>query len=191
MNIVNQLLKLMGSELKIESEYEKGSEFSFDLVQKIVDEKPLGDFRGNLEKIKEAKAGLKYTAPDARVLIVDDNKMNRMVFKGLIKQTKIQVDEAENGLECLGILEKQSYDLIFLDHMMPEMDGVETLAAIKEKQLCDGVPIVMLTANAIVGDKEKYLSLGFDDFLSKPIVPEILDEMITKYISDELIKYEG
>jgi len=191
MNIVNQLLKLMGSELKIESEYEKGSEFSFDLVQKIVDEKPLGDFRGNLEKIKEAKVSLKYTAPDARVLIVDDNKMNRMVFKGLIKQTKIQVDEAENGLECLGILEKQSYDLIFLDHMMPEMDGVDTLAAIKEKQLCDGVPIVMLTANAIVGDKEKYLSLGFDDFLSKPIVPEILDEMITKYISDELIKYEG
>ena len=191
MNIVNQLLKLMGSELKIESEYEKGSEFSFDLVQKIVDEKPLGDFRGNLEKIKESKASLKYTAPDARILIVDDNKMNRMVFKGLIKQTKIQVDEAENGLECLGILEKQSYDLIFLDHMMPEMDGVDTLAAIKEKQLCDGVPIVMLTANAIVGDKEKYLSLGFDDFLSKPIVPEILDEMITKYISDELIKYEG
>ncbi len=191
MNIVNQLLKLMGSELKIESEYEKGSEFSFDLVQKIVDEKPLGDFRGSLEKLEGAKSNATFTAPLANVLIVDDNKMNRMVFKGLIKKTKIQIEEAENGLECLEILKDKSFDVIFLDHMMPEMDGVETLENIREKKLCENVPIIMLTANAIVGDKEKYLSMGFDDFLSKPIIPEVLDGMLVKYLpKDKIINEE-
>lgn len=191
MNIVNQLLKLMGSELKIESEYEKGSEFSFDLVQKIVDEKPLGDFRGSLEKLEGAKNNVTFTAPLANVLIVDDNKMNRMVFKGLVKKTKIQIEEAENGMECLEILKDKSFDVIFLDHMMPEMDGVETLENIREKKLCENVPIIMLTANAIVGDKEKYLSMGFDDFLSKPIIPEVLDGMLVKYLpKDKIINEE-
>lgn len=191
MNIVNQLLKLMGSELKIESEYEKGSEFSFDLVQKIVDEKPLGDFRGSLEKLEGEKSNVTFTAPLANVLIVDDNKMNRMVFKGLVKKTKIQIEEAENGLECLEILKDKSFDVIFLDHMMPEMDGVETLENIREKKLCENVPIIMLTANAIVGDKEKYLSMGFDDFLSKPIIPEVLDGMLVKYLpKDKIINEE-
>lgn len=183
MNIVQQLLKLMGSELKIESEYEKGSEFSFELVQKVTDHKELGSFR---EKLVNASAQKqfrsRFTAPDARILVVDDNIMNLKVFKGLLKETSIQITEAGSGRECLELLKKQSFDMVFLDHMMPDMDGVETFEEIKKRELCRGVPVIMLTANAIVGDKERYLEMGFDDFLSKPIVPGKLDEMIISFI---------
>ena len=131
-----------------------------------------------------------YQAPEAKVLIVDDYKINIKVFKGLLKQTKIQVCEATSGRECLELLEKQSFDLIFLDHMMPEMDGMETFQQMRSRKLCEGVPVIMLTANAIVGDKEKYLQEGFNDFLTKPIIVEQLDEMIMKYLPEKIIVKE-
>lgn len=189
MNIVQQLLRLMGSELQIQSEYEKGSEFSFDIVQNIVNKEPLGDFRKRLLQASEKnnyRTG--YTAPKARILVVDDNKINLNVFKGLLKQTQIQVYEADSGRACLNILKQQAFDLIFLDHMMPEMDGIETLHAIRQEKLCKGIPIIMLTANAIIGEKEKYLSEGFDDFLAKPIIPDKLDKMILSYLPNELLE---
>ncbi|MDD6573055.1 MAG: response regulator [Thermoflexaceae bacterium] len=188
MNIVRQFLKLMGSELQIQSEYEKGSEFSFDIVQKIVNEKPLGDFRDRFSvTLDEDRYQPGYLAPEAKILIVDDYQMNRKVFKGLLKPTQIQVYEAESGRECLNMLKVQSIDLVFLDHIMQEMDGIETLHVIKENKLCENVPIIMLTANAIVGDREKYLNEGFDDFLSKPIIPEKLDKMILHYLPGKCI----
>ena len=188
MKITQQFLKLMGSELKIESEYEKGSEFSFDLEQKIVNAAPLGDFRGKLLKTKDTKKRrLEFTAPDARVLVVDDNKMNRKVFCGILTNTQMQITEAESGRQCLELLENQKFDLVFLDHMMPDMDGIETLHLMKERGLCNGVPVIMLTANAIVGDREMYLGEGFDDFLSKPIVPDKLDVMLVRYLPKKLV----
>ncbi len=190
MNIAQQLLKLMGSELHIESEYNKGSEFSFALEQEIADSDALGDFRGLLAQVsREEVYRTAYVAPEARILAVDDNKMNLKVFKGLLKQTQMQIYEAEGGKECLDILKEQSFDLIFLDHMMPEMDGIETLHAMKEQHLCDDVPVIMLTANAILGDEEKYISEGFDDFLTKPILPGKLDKMILKHLPEELVHY--
>lgn len=183
MNIVQQLLKLMGSELQIQSEYEKGSEFSFDLAQGIVDAGPLGDFRTGLPAESGDKGHRKgFTAPGARILVVDDSRMNLKVFRNLLKETQMQIWEAESGMECLELLRKQSFDLIFLDHMMPGMDGIETFHVMREEGLCEGVPVIMLTANAIVGDRERYLGEGFDDFLSKPIVPDVLDEMILHYL---------
>ncbi len=128
-----------------------------------------------------------YTAPNAKVLVVDDNKMNRAVFKGLLIQTQMQIYEAESGKECLDKMKEQSFDLIFLDHMMPDMDGIKTLHEIKRQKLCEGVPVIILTANIIAEDKEKYLSEGFDDFLTKPVIPDKLDKMILKYLPESLI----
>nr|MBP3599431.1 response regulator [Eubacterium sp.] len=189
MTITVQLLRLMGSELEVKSEYGEGSEFSFELVQKIVNEEPLGDFSKRvLQEAADYKYEVAYTAPDAKVLVVDDNAINRRVFRNLLKETKIQVFEAEGGSVSLEMMREQNFDLIFLDHMMPEMDGIETLHAMREQSLCEGVPVIMLTANAIAGAKENYLNEGFDDFLSKPIVPEKLDQMILDYMPEALIQ---
>lgn len=188
MNITRQLLMLMGSELKIESEYGKGSEFSFDIVQKIVSKEPLGDFRERLSKIVDNdnyKTG--FVAPEARILVVDDNEMNLKVFKSLLKHTEINICEANSGRKSLQILEEQKFDIIFMDHMMPGMDGIETMHIIRKEKLCEGVPIIMLTANAIVGDKERYLKEGFDDFLSKPILLDKLEKMILKYLPEKYV----
>ena len=188
MNIVQQFLKLMGSELKIVSEYGKGSEFSFEIAQKVVDAAAIGDFKEkNSYSAKESEQTKAFTAPDAKILLVDDNKMNIKVLKALLKQHKVQTDDAISGKECLALAEQKEYDLIFIDHMMPEMDGIETLHIMKEKKLCENTPVIMLTANAIVGDRERYLAEGFDDFISKPVIPQALNEMLLKYLPEEKI----
>ncbi len=188
LHIAQQLLVLMGTELKVESEYEKGSEFSFEIVQKVVNAQPLGDFKERILRVaSEYNYHTSYIAPNSKVLVVDDNEMNRKVFKSLLKQTQIQVYEAASGSEMLSILKEHSFHLIFLDHMMPEMDGIETLHAMREKKLAMNTPVLMLTANAVKGAKEQYLSEGFDDFLTKPIMPDKLDKMILKYLPKELV----
>lgn len=191
MNIANQLLRLMGSELQIQSEYEKGSEFSFDIEQKIVNYEALGDFKKSFAKDAEKKKrGISILLPNVRVLSVDDNAMNLKVFKGLLKQTQMQITEAMSGQACLDILKEQSFDIIFLDHMMPGMDGVETLHAMKENHLCDNVPVIMLTANAIIGERERFLAEGFDGFLSKPIAPDKLEQIFLDYLPKALLEPE-
>ena len=188
MNIAQQFLKLMGSELRIDSEYNVGSEFSFEVVQRVVNEEPLGDFRDRIHQAAERNNyRANYVAPKARILAVDDNRMNLKVFRSLLKQTQIQIFEASSGQECLSMLEKEKYDLIFMDHMMPEMDGIETFHIIRERKLCEGIPIIMLTANAILSDKEKYLQEGFDDFLAKPILPDKLDNIVLRYLPKEML----
>jgi len=192
MTITVQLLRLMGSELKVESEYGMGSEFSFEIVQRIVDSEPLGDFNERvLQEAAEYNYEAAYTAPDAKVLLVDDNAINRSVFRNLLKETDMQMFEAESGLAALEMMRQHRFDIIFLDHMMPEMDGIETLHAMKEQGLCEDVPVIMLTANAIAGARESYLNEGFDDFLSKPIIPEKLDQMILDYVPEHLIQSQG
>ena len=187
MKITQQFLKLMGSELKIQSEYEKGSVFSFDLEQKVVNAAPLGDFRGKLLKTEnKKKKRLEFTAPDAKILVVDDNKMNLKVFNGILTQTELQITEAQSGKQCLELLKNQSFDMVFLDHMMPGMDGIETFHLMQAQKLCEDTPVIMLTANALVGDREMYLEKGFTDFLSKPIIPDKLDLMLIKYLPKRL-----
>ncbi|MBO5176516.1 MAG: response regulator [Lachnospiraceae bacterium] len=190
LTIARQFLTLMGSKLVITSEYEKGSEFSFELMQPVIDEMPFGNFQERLERSARQQKKIEFLAPEAKILVVDDNKMNLKVFCGLLKHTKMKIFEAESGRSCLELLEKQKVDLIFLDHMMPEMDGIETLHVMKERRLCEKIPVIMFTANAIIGDKEKYLQEGFRDFLSKPVLSEKLEEILYKYLPQELFVKE-
>ena len=191
MSITTKLLELMGSRIQVDSEYGKGSDFHFELEQRIIDPKPIGDFHENIRQLaKDYHYSAVFTAPNAKVLVVDDNEINRKVFIGLLKQTKIQVMEAASGKSCLEQVRQQHFDLIFLDHMMPEMDGIETLAHMKEipeeENLCRKTPVIILTANAITGAREEYLKMGFDEYLSKPIVPEKLERMIQDLLPKEL-----
>lgn len=194
MNITIQLLKLLGSRLQVESTYGKGSKFSFELEQEIIDSTPIGDFQSRVHQITENyNYSTKFCAPDAKILVVDDNAVNRKVLRNLLKETQIQVADAGGGAECMELVQKEHFDLIFLDHMMPEMDGVETLHRMKELSAypCMDTPVVVLTANAVSGAKEKYLAEGFDDFLSKPIVPEKLENMIKDMLPGELLQEDA
>ncbi len=188
-NIAQQFLKLMGSELNIKSEYEKGSEFYFDIEQRITEKQSLEEYRQKcVNESSTSSDKIMFCAPQAKVLVVDDVEMNRCVFKSLLKPTHMQIFEAESGEACLQMLRKQSFDIVFLDHMMPEMDGIETKHRINEEKYCQNTPIVMLTANASLTDKEIYIREGFDDFLSKPILMNQLEQMLLKWLPQDLIQ---
>lgn len=190
-NIVTNLLDLMGSKLSVKSEYGKGSVFAFSLRQKILDHTCVGDIEAwKRIRMPQQPYHQLFAAPRAKVLIVDDQEMNRKVFVHLLQQTKMQITEASSGKEALKLVEKTRFDLIFLDHMMPQMDGIETLKRMKCLELTwlNKVPIIMLTANAIAGAKAQYLMEGFDDYLSKPIVFKELEQMIYRYLPKELIE---
>ena len=189
-NICVQLLEMMRSSLKVESEYGKGSTFSFVLEQKVEGEECVGEFDMQKKREQELKKyQAVFTAPNACILVVDDNGVNRKVFKNLLKQTKVQVDEADNGENCLKMVVKKHYDIIFMDHMMPGMDGVETFHAMKTLpgNLCEDTPVIILTANAVIGAKENYLKEGFDAFLSKPVEPDKLERIIFDMLPRELL----
>lgn len=191
MSITTQLLEMMGSHLKVESEYQKGSVFSFTLQQSIVKKEPIGDLE---KRLSQQAAGYQYkvlfTAPDAKILIVDDNAVNRRVLVQLLKATKIQIDEASGGKECLEKVKKNAYDLIFMDHMMPEMDGIETLHIMKKwkEYPSKNTPVVALTANAVSGARETYLKEGFCDFLSKPVKTDKMEKMIKDLLPKEKLQ---
>ena len=190
MSITTQLLELMGTNLQVDSIYGKGSDFYFTLEQKIVSAEPIGNLEERIRRqAKEYSYQTLLTAPDAHLLVVDDNAMNRRVFKNLLKETLVQIDEAGSGMECLSLTRKNHYDLIFLDHMMPDMDGIETLHRLMADTecLCRNVPVIALTANAVTGAKEMYLSEGFHSFLSKPISPDKLEQMLLDLLPAEKI----
>lgn len=191
MSITIQLLALLGSRLRVESIYGKGSKFYFELDQKVVDSTPVGEFADRVRKAAETyRYEAKFCAPQAKVLVVDDNAVNRKVLRGLLKETRVHVTDAPGGAECLELVQKSRFDLIFLDHMMPGMDGIETLHRIKAMDVCpcQDTPVVALTANAVSGAKEMYLSEGFDDFLSKPVDPEKLERMLRDKLPERLIQ---
>ncbi|MCH5289476.1 MAG: response regulator [Treponema sp.] len=190
MNIVQQLLSMMGSSLVVKSEYGKGSDFSFTVEQKVLDWEPVGDMTRLYHAAAEAAYRESFTAPDARILVADDTPLNLKVVQGLLKQTRIQIDTAESGRALLGLARQNRYDAIFIDHRMPDMDGVETLHALQG--LADsknaGVPCIALTANAISGAREYYLSEGFTDYLSKPIDSAKLEKMLRTYLPADKVR---
>ena len=192
MTITKNLLDMMGSYLQVESTYGVGSTFFFDLRQKVGKWEPLGDYRTSVNVLlkEHKKYKEKFTAPDANVLVVDDNSMNLTVFKSLLKRTKIKIDTADSGDEALQMTKSKMYDMIFLDHMMPGKDGIETLHEIKEQAegLNDCTVSVCLTANAVSGAREQYIAAGFDNYLTKPIHPSKLEDMLMAYLpGDKLI----
>ncbi len=183
MSIVTRLLHMMDSKLHVESAYRQGSEFSFELLQKIVDEKPIGNYENQNTHKGIAHETSEFTAPNARVLVVDDNNLNLKVAKGLLKIYGIVPELATSGMETIMKMRTNTYDIVFLDHMMPKMDGIETIKKLKEEDLIPKeTAMIALTANAIAGAKETYLSAGFDDYLSKPIDTKELCGKLMKYL---------
>ena len=192
MAIVTRLLNMMGSKLDVRSEYGKGSEFAFVVEQDIVDASPMGDFRLKAKEAFEKRDNeTLLCAPDAKVLAVDDNEMNLKVIKNLLKLNSIVPDMVDSGEKALKKLEENVYNIILLDHMMPRMDGIETLQNAREKNLIPKeTTVIALTANAVVGARESYIEAGFDDYLSKPVEIKALEHILTKYLPKEMIKYE-
>ena len=192
MSIVTKLLAMMGSQLQVESEYGKGSDFAFELEQKVVDWTPVGD----IEEVYHASIARmsayteKLHAPRARLLFVDDTLMNLEVIKGLLKKTGIQIDTALSGMEALNLVRENEYDILFLDHRMPEMDGIQTLHAMQNMQdnRSAGKPCIALTANVLSGVKKMYLDEGFDDYLSKPVNPDKLEDLIRFYLPPDYLE---
>ncbi|MCQ2522294.1 MAG: response regulator [Lachnospiraceae bacterium] len=189
MSITTNLLALMNSELEVDSVYGEGSTFRFTLVQKIVNEAPIGDLKKRIKESKEKYTYKeKFIAPQAKVLVVDDNDINRQVFKGLLRPLQLQIEEADGGAKALALTENTKYDLIFLDHMMPEMDGIETLQRMRQQEEGKNQEtyVVALTANAIGGAKEMYLEAGFQNYLSKPIDAAKLEDLLDEVLPAEL-----
>lgn len=188
MSIVVNLLKLMNSELDVESEYGVGTKFSFVIEQKIVSNNPIGNIHSESQQIYDKVEEKHIKAPDARILIVDDSQMNLKVATKLLKINEINADTASSGEMAIELLKEKKYDIVFLDHMMPDMDGIETFEKIRKEQLVGTeTKIIILTANAINGAKEQYIKIGFDDYLSKPIEVELLEAKLKKYLPKSVI----
>ena len=187
MSIVTRLLDMMGSRLEVESVYGKGSTFSFTVTQKIADETPIGDYAHRLELSRSSAAREQLWAEGARILVVDDNEMNLKVAENLLQLFGVVPDLVDSGFKAVEQMRREHYNIVFLDHMMPKMDGVETLRLLKKEQLVPAdTKIIVLTANAVVGAKEQYLNAGFDDYLSKPIDVGKLEELLKRHLPQEL-----
>ena len=188
MTITKQLLSLMDSTLEVESVYGEGSKFTFAIEQPVVKWEPIGSFDGRYENaISRDSYEELFHAPEARILVVDDTEMNITVMQGLLKRTGIIIDTALSGHEALVLSEKNKYDVLFIDHMMPDMDGIETLNRIRETGLNIETPSVALTANAVSGAREMYLDAGFNDYLSKPVEGAKLERMLLNLLPEKKI----
>ena len=189
LSIIKSLLSLMDSSLTVESVYGKGSCFSFTINQRIADETPIGDYKKRLKESYENRSEQKIIkAPGAKLLVVDDNDMNLKVCANLLKLFDIKPDLVTSGAETIEKMREDTYDIVLLDHMMPKMDGIETLKRLKDENLIPSETIVIaLTANAVVGAREMYLEAGFDDYLSKPIAVKELGEILVRYLPEDII----
>ena len=195
LSITQSLLDMMGSKLEVESTYGEGSVFSFALRQQVTDWTEIGDYESSYRKGLQEKPKYKekFIAPEAEVLVVDDTHMNLKVFQSLLKKTQVKIDTCDSGNKAIAAACSKVYDIIFLDHMMPEKDGIETLKELQEKpeNLNKNTPVICLTANAISGSREKYLRAGFDDYLSKPIDSAKLEDMLQHYLPKKKVLDPG
>lgn len=193
LNITKQLLEIMGGEVKVYSEYGKGSVFTVIIPQTVhcgVEQK-LGALNFNKPAApKRKKVG--YSAPSAKVLVVDDSKTNLIVVKALLRDTLVNITTATSGPAALECVQKEAFDVVFLDHRMPDMDGVETLHRMNAmNHMSKSAPVIMLTANAVSDAREYYIGEGFTDFISKPISEESISTMLVKYLPEEKIVREN
>lgn len=191
--ITKQLVDLMDGEITVDSIYTKGTIFTVMIKQKIVNWLPVGAVEFQEGGTKEGEFyQSSFEAPEARILVVDDNKLNSLVAMKLLSYTRMQVDVANSGMECLELTKKKFYHVILLDNMMPGMDGKETLDAlrIQENGLCRDAAVIALTANAMSGAAQMYREQGFDGYVEKPIQGRKLEKEIVKFLPQEIIEYE-
>ena len=186
LNITKQLVDLMDGKLFVTSQYGKGSCFTVEIPQEVVDNTPVGEIERKDVTRQEKNTKKRTFSTSSRLLAVDDNEMNLKVIKGCLKNTGVQLDLAGSGEECLRFTREKQYNLIIMDHMMPEMDGVETLHLLRAE---DGNPnkdtdVIVLTANAIAGAKDEYLKEGFVEYLTKPILMDKLLEALGRYLPE-------
>lgn len=188
--ISKKLAELMNGTILVDSEYGKGSIFTLRIPQKVSGSGVIGVFDPSKINSSDKKYSESFHAPDARILVVDDVKMNVEVMKGLIKKTLIRSDAAYSGEECLSLAAKEKYDVIFMDHIMPQMDGVETLKRLKAdaKSPNKDTPVIALTANVIAGARESYMSMGFSDYLSKPVKGSDLEDMLKRFLPAQKVQ---
>lgn len=191
LNIVYNLLKLMKSKIEVQSEYGIGSKFYFLLDQKIVNNRPIGEyldsFNSQINRKNNYKVG--FIAPEARILVVDDNEMNLLVASKLLKDTQMKIDIVSSGFGCLAKINEKKYNLILMDIKMPELDGVETLRRIRGGNSINvDTPVIALTADVVAGVKEKYLKEGFIDYIAKPIDAKKFESKVGSYIPKRLCR---
>lgn len=190
--ITHNLIELMGGNIEVESEYGKGSIFTVNIPQKIVSGSILGDLQTRLKDNAPGNRPYKesFRAPDATILIVDDTRINLTVAVNLLKNTKMKIDTATSGEEAVNMASKTRYDVIFMDQRMPGMNGTEAFHKIRETEngASKDVPVICLTADAVIGAKERYLSEGFSDYLTKPIDNFALENMLMKYLPEEKVE---
>ncbi|MCR4788647.1 MAG: DegV family EDD domain-containing protein [Lachnospiraceae bacterium] len=191
LSIVKQLTDLLGGQITVNSVYTKGSTFEVTIEQDIAVDQALGDYDPNRFHLPDDKKRYhqSFEAPDAEVLIVDDNNANLMVAVKLLRETKVRTDTALSGKECLKLTLQKHYNAILMDHMMPEMDGIECLHAIREQSggLCKDTPVIALTANAGSENKALYRKEGFDGYLLKPVEAEMLEETLRAVLPSDLV----
>ena len=189
MSITKTLLELMNSQLVVESVYGEGSTFSFTILQPVKSVEKIGNFEERLANTDVTTMDIEaFHAPEAKILVVDDVEMNLLVATSLLKRLETNITTAVSGKEAIAFAKETAFDIIFLDSMMPEMSGEETLRIIRrECELNKETPIIVLTANAIKGAREEYLMAGFDNYLSKPIDGSKLEAMVQNYLPDDKI----
>ncbi len=194
LSITKQLVALMDGRISLESEYGMGSKFSVEIPQPIVDEAPMGVFAETFAAPGQTSSAYKesFRAAGAEILVVDDVDMNLEVMKGLLKRTNVRITTATNGIDCIDLAKQNKYDIIFMDHLMPDMDGIETFKRLKNVKNCinANTPVIVLTANAVAGAKEEYLKEGFADYLSKPVQGATLEEMVHRFLPKDKIDWE-
>ncbi|MGN1137192.1 MAG: cache domain-containing protein [Oscillospiraceae bacterium] len=189
--IVQRLLEMMGSKLNVSSVYGSGSTFSFEVEQRVVNAEPIGDFEKRFKTAtQQTPDTVVRIAPNAKVLVVDDNATNLLVAKSLLKRTKVRLETAPSGAKCIELLRSNEYHIVFLDHMMPELDGIETLKIIKKDGLAADTCFIALTANAIHGARQSYIEAGFDDYLSKPFTGADIEKCLFEHLPQSLCEYE-
>lgn len=181
--ITKKLLDMMGGKIRFESVYQKGTTFIVELEQDIVDKAKITNFTEH--KAKKKTVDEYFDGSSYEILLVDDNLLNLKVAEKLLKPYKFKITSIKSGLECLNYTKNKKYDLILLDHMMPEMDGIQTLYNLRKRASGFDTPVVVLTANAIEGSKEMYLREGFCDYLSKPINQVELDRILREQLKIE------
>ena len=183
--ITKQLVELMDGNIGVYSTIGKGSLFYVEIPQEIAALGELGDININ-KRTQNTVYKEKLVVPDKRILVVDDVKVNLKVIEGLLKKTQIQIETADGGAKCIEKAYNKKYDVILLDHMMPEIDGEDALKEIKKEGCINhDTPVIVLTAYVMAGAREKYIEKGFDDYLSKPVSGEDLEDMLIKYIKKE------